>query len=535
MSKRFRKVGYLVLAGALLLSSAGCGNKKDDKVVDYGVDTSNPSAAPVSTAGDSSESSGMVGSSSKTLREQFGDNVKWSEPFTAQDISFQTNKSKNIPALDYLNLYEVQDYKVSTDGEQEFADGFFDEGATKLEEIKYVDDTQYMIQMYKYRSLTYQMGYSSLIGEDDEEDGKDFSVITADSDIDYKWVDEDYCAIHMYEGKYNGIDYGLIIGYDFLSSRKYVYFEPTDIRAYYPETTYQTLQIESSTSIYGGTIDADNQCSMSEQEVKDMATAFVQQKFGISDYDSQMSYDYDAYNQYLADISYYMSNSQGNAGSISVLTFSDGDYISTTDAALDANGVRSCDRLAEQYDAVSQYMEEYSVDSSWEGFYRALMHDAYKKDVAVTRDGYAVYLNSPFTISSGGNYWYTSYYPEIASKNVGCVMITSKGIFGVDMLLGCETVGATENVALADFDVIEEGCIKAIEEHLDLNAMKNPTNFSLDSIDLVYECKEDEDGDGIYEVVPAWVFCFDGEAGTFWAVVSAIDGSFVSMTQYSND
>ena len=534
MKRNSYKFTYLILAGAMLLSSfTGCG-KKDTTVVDYGVDPSNPGSSEVSSPGDSaSSSSTAVKTSSKTLKEQFGDAVKWQDPFTAQDVSFKTNKVKNIPDVEYLNMYEVTSYDVSSAGEQEFADKFFDDGATKLEELKYVDDTSYMIQMYKYRNLEYIFRLSQLDESASDEDyDKDFSIITADSGIDYKWIDGDEYSIHMYEGKYNGINYGLIIGYSPLNNRKYVFFEPTDIREYYPDQEFKTLMLESDATQFGGTLDSGNICTLEEQEIQDLASAFVQEKFGLSDFDAQMSNDFNGYNDTIADLVYYMSDSQGNVGGRSVMTFSDGDYISTTDYLLDSNGFRSADCLAEQDDLVKTYMEEHNIDFAWEGFYRSLMNDSSKKTANVVRDGYAVYLSSPFTVGTESAASYlNSYRSMVESVNSGCVMVTSKGIYGVDMVLGLETVDATESVELADFQTITDSCIQILDEKMDLPSLGNLKNMNLSSIDLVYEAVEDEDGDGVYEVVPAWAFYFSDESAIIYVVVNAIDGSYVYYEQ----
>lgn len=534
MYKNSKKFSYLILAGAMLLSSfTGCG-KKDTTVVDYGVDPSNPESTQVSSPGDSTSSSASVKTSSKTLREQFGDAVKWQDPFTAQDVSFSTNKVKNIPDVEFLNMYEVKSYDVSSAGEQEFADKFFDDGATKLEELKYVDDTSYMIQMYKYRNLEYIFQISELDeAAEDEDYDKDFSIITADSGIDYKWVDGDTYSIHMYEGKYNGINYGLIIGYSPMDNRKYVFFEPTDIREYYPDYEFKTLMLESDSTQFGGTLDSGNACALEDQEIQDLASAFVQEKFGISDFDAQMSNNFNSYNDTLGDLVYYMSDSQGNAGGRSVMTFSDGDYISTTDYLLDANGFRSADCLAEQDDLVKTYMDEHNIDFAWEGFYRALMNDSNKTPANVVRDGYAVYLNTPFSVGvESANSFLSSYRSSVEEVNSGCVMVTSKGIYGVDMVLGLETIDVTESVELADFQTITDSCVQILDENLDLPSLGNPTNMNLSSIDLVYEAKEDEDGDGVYEVVPAWAFYFSDESRVIYVVVDAIDGSYVYYYQF---
>ena len=236
MKKYIRRIGGCLLTGAMLLSSfAGCG-KKDTTVEDYGVNPSNPDTI-VSTPSDSAALD--VQKANETLIEQFGEKLKWSGSFTAQDITFITNYTYNVPQVDFLNMYRVKDVVSSTEGEQAFADRFFDDGAKKLEKLEYTDATKYMIQMYQYRNLIYSIGINDidLDSMTDEEMvealERDNSIITAESNIDYGWVDEDTHALHMYEGTYNGVNFGLLIGYEFLANRKYVYFEPTDINEYF--------------------------------------------------------------------------------------------------------------------------------------------------------------------------------------------------------------------------------------------------------------------------------------------------------------
>ena len=216
MTKNSKRLGTIILAGAIVLSTIGCGKKDDTVVVDYGGRDAAPSSSENGTPGDST-GIGDTLTSSKTLVEQLGDYAKWTEPFTAQDITFETNKLYKVPDAEYVNSYAVQVPSLSSEDEQAFADRFFDDGATKLEELKYTNESQYMIQMYKYKKLLYQFEINHYDYEANGEGGieRDFSCINADSDVDYKWLDNDDYSIHMYEGEYNGIDFGLIIGYDY--------------------------------------------------------------------------------------------------------------------------------------------------------------------------------------------------------------------------------------------------------------------------------------------------------------------------------
>lgn len=541
MKKYIRRIGGCLLTGAMLLSSfAGCG-KKDTTVVDYGVDPSNTEAV-VSTPGDGAMNG--IEKSTKTLEEQFGKMVKWNETFTAQDITFSAKYTMTTPNVDYLNMYRVKKEVFSTEGEKKFADGFFDTEAKKLEKLQYNDSTKYMLQMYQYRNILYKIGvsninYNSMTEEEVQEATEyDNSVITSNSDIDYGWVDADGYSIHMYEGTYNGVNFGLIIGYDFLQSQRFVYFEPTDISEYFPGSSYQTLMLEGSMlNSYDGeeTSAAENQCTMSEQEVYDAANEFIQSRFNLSEYDGQLTDDYNAYNMLLADVSnnVYSYNYEDVPSGMSMMTFTDGDYISSSDVCVSSFwGYRSAERLAEQTDYVYQYMEDMSVESYWDALYSVKSNASYiDKNVSAVRDGYAVYLNSPFSIGDSDGYFLGSYYSDLETANAGCVMITSKGIFGVEMATSISVQDVTEGVALMEFDGIKDACIKAIDEKLDASKL-GKESFHMDSMGFTYEATEDEDGDGEFEVVPCWYFSFSNNIGMVYVVINAVDGSLILTEQY---
>ena len=541
MKKKYRKAGCLIIAGAMILSGVGCG-KKDDKVVDYGVDPSNPTvtSASASSPGDGTESFGLAKTTSETLQEQFGESVSWQDSFSVQNCSIETSKVYKLPSNEYLNKYDIQYLDATTEGEQEFADKFFDDGATKLEEIKYTDDTKYMIQMYKYRHFLHQLGLVDVNFDELEAQGmddfmsvwdEDISVITADSDIDYKWIDEDDYAIHMYEGKYNGVNFGLIIAYDFAADIKAICFEPTDIKEYFPDANYQSLMLENSIDTTGASVVSDNKCTMSESDVMDEARELVTSRLGLGEYDSEMCGDSSSYDSVLASYVYSETVSKADAG-ISIMSFSDGDVVSTIDTCHSYGGLRSLERLAEQDDPVAEYKEDYKEDYWAWAFYGAASNKTYKDDsVTSVVDGYAVYLKSPFSIEDTSNEYVYSYSGS-TSSNVGCVMFTSKGLFGMEVMLGAETTDVTEGVALADFETIKQSCMDALDENLDLAALKNPKNMNLSSFSLVYEYKDTEDAKKA-EVVPAWSFDFSCNNGEATVVIDAMDGSLVNYYEYT--
>ena len=97
MKKKYRKASCLIIAGAMVLSGVGCG-KKDDKVVDYGVDPSNPTvtSASAGSPGDGTESSGLAKTTSETLQEQFGESVSWQDSFSVQNCSVATDRKSVV-------------------------------------------------------------------------------------------------------------------------------------------------------------------------------------------------------------------------------------------------------------------------------------------------------------------------------------------------------------------------------------------------------------------------------------------------------
>ena len=83
-----------------------------------------------------------------------------------------------------------------------------------------------MALLYKYRQL-------ANLNNDDYLSHQMLKFIDSDFTESYGWMESDEMTIHMYEGIFQGIKYGLILGYDHTLGRKHIYFVPVNIKDYY--------------------------------------------------------------------------------------------------------------------------------------------------------------------------------------------------------------------------------------------------------------------------------------------------------------
>ena len=143
------------------------------------------------------------------------------------------------------------------------------------------------------------------------------------------------------------------------------------------------------------------------------------------------------------------------------------------------------------------------------------------------------YLEAPYMSDMGVSD--DTLYSTESACNGGCVMYTSKGFFGADMMIKYETQNVIENVELADFETVKAGCISSMEELVDegyLSYLGDPSSFSLQSIEFNYGITE-ADENGISQIIPAWTFSFTCDGGGIIAVISGVDGSVIDSYSYS--
>ena len=166
-------------------------------------------------------------------------------------------------------------------------------------------------------------------------------------------------------------------------------------------------------------------------------------------------------------------------------------------------------------------------------------------------DGYAVFLDSPFSCGDYSNIKY----------NTGAIKVTSNGLYSVDIIQNCSVTGVGEEAKLRSFDSIKECFLAEAEKELDLSEMKNPETLIIeDAVYLNYvvdykDGKDDEDKkmkneeeneDDImeyredpnraYKFVPCWRFSVSSKNDVVADfIINASDGSLEELYYYDRN
>lgn len=258
-----------------MLSGTSCG-KKQVEVTDYGSESDNTSGTISDDASDSDSDEATNVSSSdyenlksdgRSLTEIFGNNISVNEAFSAGGITADFDFDYKVPEASQVNVYEGSFIANDSDIEKQIVNNFFDGTEKELEEIKYVNDTDYIPLLYKYRSILMTQTFNITSTDVSMLSAEDYNEYmgTIDSSFDkvYKWADEATYYIHMYEGEYNGNRYGMIYSYDMASAKRNIYICPISMAEYFPDIDAETLFVVDQKNNLG----SDNLCSMSQTDI----------------------------------------------------------------------------------------------------------------------------------------------------------------------------------------------------------------------------------------------------------------------------
>ncbi len=506
------------LSFIFVLSLTGCG-KKDTVVDDYGSGSTDSSSSSTDAA--------YAKGDGQTLQSKFGDWAKWNEDFSVQGVPTSVNTSIPIPDSEYLNVYKQRSVTQGQEDEDKIVKNLFGNSAKKLEEIKYTNETDYITFLYKYREIYHEIqGDLYNYFTDAASFRNTMAAIDSSCEDVYKWIDEDKnYYIHMYEGKYNGIRYGLIYAFDYNSGKKYVFFDPISISDVFPGSDYKTVVYEGNGDTLEKTQDIKNECTLTKDEVKQQAKDFLEDKLGIAEADNNITEDAEMFHMSVGLWTYALIDDR----SMTRLAFSNTDYYTTLQSTK-VQSARGISRVAAQEDKIADKMEKNNDD-----FYETLYANTANgtNDTKLTRNGYAVYLEDPSSalVKSGDNIF-------LSTDNVGMIKVTDKGIYGVDIIMMNETEDIIENVELLDFEKIQESLKNALEEKLDLKKMGDPKGLTINGGALMYEPYYEEGNTDECSKIPVWQFTVtsdnvkvdeDGASGVMDVSINAMDGSVCSM------
>ena len=442
-----KKIIASLLIITSIISSAGCGRSNASvEVSDYGPGgTDKSSKAKITSVDPGFDES-----------EPIDISLDWDEELSYhnKDVSISIDENYHFMSGDIkqYTMSRVSDFKES---ESSILYELFGKSYKKLESISYVDGVKYMPFLYKYRTLieTFEKDENTSLEQDLDVTNQTFydfignhkPLIDSSFSENYKWVDKENYYIHMYEGKYNNIDFGLILAYDNINKARYIYFKPISIDDYYPEKEIKTMELFNSVDNFGNRC-LDNTCIYSEEEATNYIREFLTESLGMSVEDSELGYNYKVYSVKSEPIvgsiqGAYFGTEKGGEG-ISQITFSDTDYISTLNSYSPEFEIpegmaftradafpRSIELLAKQDDPAK------AVDNG-SGFMEYIVSGRYDDNTTGSgnfiTDGYALYINPSFQRDFETNSGIRMLSDE--PVNTGVIEITSKGILGADII-----------------------------------------------------------------------------------------------------
>ena len=519
---KLKRITASAMSLVLVLSLFGCG-KKEVKIDDYGSNESEN----ISSYTDASQ----VDGEGQTLGQLFGTKVKWDDTFAVQGVNTKSKLTIDIPEGDYLNVYKVKGVSDGLDDEERIVKQIFGDSAEKLEEIKYTNATDYITLLYKYRSLVHEFNGDIYNYFTSPESYKEImGSINSEFSETYKWEDEKDHYIHMYEGKYNGIRYGLILAYNYNTGGRYIFLDPISIKDYFPEADYKTMVYEENFDTIQKIKDVESECTKSVDEAEKEARKFMSDVVGLNDNDNIIDKKPGIYHNFNG-LALYPSTH--NDGGPMMLTFSDADYVSTLQNGDCGSQARGISRLAEQEELAVEGME--TTNNDYYSFLRQY-NSTGTVEPKLARKGYALYLQCATSQAIEND---DTYYMSLG--NTGVVKVTDKGIYGVDLVIYNETIDVVENVRLLDFEKIKESAKNALEEKLKLDKMGNPDELIIAAGALLYEpCYDEENDNDEYSYIPVWKFFVSssnveaGASGMIGSVdlsINAMDGSVNQFDQ----
>ncbi|MBO6166424.1 MAG: hypothetical protein J6O17_08690 [Eubacterium sp.] len=473
--------------------------------------------------------------------------LDWNDNLQMDRFNVKTSiRGKQTILNDDVKIYTCS--RVDDFGQEEIniVEALFGKDYTKLESVSCSDGSSYIPLINKYKSLMADFEQYDK-GAVDEKAAPDLSAksfvtnyqsTNVSENEKFKWTDNDKYHIHMYEGNYNGERFSLLLAYDNVRNVKYTFFHPVDIKDYYPEweSSTGTVMLRNSQDLYGRKDTTPNNCDLSEEEVENEITEFLTGKLHMKDTEVDLGNGFKVYSMtadpFIGSVDSLTTDGESNADGISMVIFSDSDYLRTVvgyspefeDEDVDA----ICDWMARSVEILTNQDDPGNAQSSEDlenilfDFTKYISTDEMSKGgIRYTVDGYAMYLNPAFQEAYENN----SVIGKLNSGievNSGVVEVTSKGIFSADIIQMLD-IEQVEKADLADISVIKDAVKNALSSDACPERLSERNLLMINEVYFSYYLLNDS------KYIPVWIYSVttDDYSQSADIIVDAVTGELV--------
>ena len=268
-----KKLRLICLLMATLLVFSACG-KKDTTVTDYG-----------SESGESSDSDTPKTSTGATLSEMLGgEELTYSNTFNIEGKAAEIDVKYSVKDTDNLCIFNTEALAESEVDEDAIVKNIFGDSGTALN----TDETEFLKEKENAAEIVHTNNTIVSMNGD-----------TSNSYTDKcrAWIDNDNYFLHTYQGKYNGLDYQLLISYSRTFDMMTVALYPIDpgelsgnpdldqfamsypdgsLYVYNDSFTLTNIKLDETMS------DRPNECTLSDDELKTKVTETMSKFLGVN-------------------------------------------------------------------------------------------------------------------------------------------------------------------------------------------------------------------------------------------------------------
>ena len=496
---RFKRLASVLIATAMTASMSGCGSKKAEIIEDYG---NGATIAATESLEEASEEAFEEGSSLTIQNEeyQFQDEFNVGSVKVSIDITSEPLTEYAFPSFSAEKVSEA-----NLNAEQ-YAKKLFGDTAVQLDE-------------------TPKSNENVVVWDEDFEAANSEGYDYMEAFKEYAFSeDKSDKATYSYQGKYDGVDYYLVVSFNRetgMSEMKMFPVNPGDLcedttlgyvtpydPAYFniPEGTYdigsmymfprhvgyilENGELLAMDAANGAALDIrknmkenPNKCSLTNEQLKNHALEFLENDLGMG---VEGTYIYPN----SSDLFYYFPDLEDDK----------------SDEELSEENESEKDDKANNIELVFSTHNNFpEID--------------YNTSV---RDGYRVKVQGIFFKDEDTNGFG-------ASLCEGYVDISSKGIVGFDYIWKYgNTEVISDDTSLLDFENLMQGFEKAISDSTEI-ANTRTSNLKFSDFRMEYVAVQSSDNSDEYGFIPSWVFDGYNNDGSYayTAYINAIDGSLV--------